>query len=245
MIEFRKLSSGHGGKMIIKDYDLKIPKGDIVAILGPNGVGKTTLLNTIVGTKKDFLGELKVNGNVGYVPQLFDMPFSYSVLDVVLMGRARHIGLYGSPKSYDYEISEKYIELMGVSHLINREFNQLSGGQKQLVMIAQALTSECDLLILDEPCSALDYKNQSIVLSQISNLNESFDLTIIYTTHMPQHAIETANKSLLMGGENNYKFGVTNEVLTEKNLSDLYGIEVAKANFEKDGAITMAPRFGI
>ena len=110
-------------------------------------------------------------GRIGYVPQLFHSTFAFSVLDIVLMGRARHIGLFGAPRAKDYEIAQKYLDLMKVGHLRDRPFNELSGGQRQLVMIAQALSSECEILILDEPCSALDYKNQSIVIDTLRELN--------------------------------------------------------------------------
>ena len=117
---------------------------------------------------------------------------------MVLMGRARHIGLFGSPSAEDYRIARKYLAMMKVADLEHRAFNELSGGQRQLVMIAQALSSECEIMILDEPCSSLDYRNQSIVIEMLRTLNAEMGLTIVFTTHAPQHGLEIATDVLLM-----------------------------------------------
>ncbi|WP_104400657.1 ABC transporter ATP-binding protein [Vibrio penaeicida] len=243
MISLHNLALRAGENIILRDYDFNINKGDVLAIMGANGVGKTTLLNALIGNNTPVSGEVSRSGVIGYVPQLFDMPFSYSVLDIVLMGRARYLGLTGSPSRQDFELAHQYLEMMQIHHLHERNFNQLSGGQKQLVMIAQALTSECDILILDEPCSALDYHNQAIVLSKIRLLNNQMRMTIVYSTHMPQHALETASHVLLMSGQDNYLYGRTTEILTSRNLTDLYGINVDNAIFQSDDSVTLAPRF--
>jgi len=190
VIEVANLSVTLADNPILENYSLSVERGSVLAILGANGVGKTTLLDCIVGLRRPTAGSALSRGRIGYVPQLFHSTFAFSVLDIVLMGRARHIGLFGSPRAKDYEIARKYLALMRVEALGDRPFNELSGGQRQLVMIAQALSSECEIMVLDEPCSALDYKNQSIVIETLRRLNGTMGLTIVFTTHAPQHGLE-------------------------------------------------------
>jgi iron complex transport system ATP-binding protein len=243
MIEIANLCVSLAGKEILSGYSLSIAKGEVLAILGANGVGKTTLLGAVVGLRRPSDGHAKCHGPIGFVPQLFHSTFAFSVLDIVLMGRARHIGLFGAPRAEDYEVAWKYLELMKVVHLRNRPFNELSGGQRQLVMIAQALSSECEILVLDEPCSALDYKNQSIVIDTLRDLNERMGLTILFSTHAPQHALEVASHALLMKDAASYRHGAVADVLTAANLSTLYDVAIARAAFVEGGAFTFAPHF--
>ena len=243
MIEVADLSVTLADKPILESYSLSVGQGDVLAILGANGVGKTTLLNCMVGLRKPSVGSATAHGRIGYVPQLFHSTFAFSVLDIVLMGRARHIGLFGSPRRLDYEIAQKYLDQMKVGHLRDRPFNELSGGQRQLVMIAQALSSECEILVLDEPCSALDYKNQSIVIDTLRTLNDSMGLTIVFSTHAPQHGLEAASHVLLMKDRRRYELGPVDDVLTAGNLSSLYDVAIAKAAFADGGKFTFAPYF--
>lgn len=243
MIEVSDLGVTLADKAILEGYSLSVERGGVLAILGANGVGKTTLLNCLVGLRQPSAGKVSHHGRIGFVPQLFHSIFAFSVLDIVLMGRARHIGLLGSPRAKDYEIADKYLDLMKVGHLRARPFNELSGGQRQLVMIAQALSSECEILILDEPCSALDYKNQSIVIDTLRALNETMGLTIVFSTHAPQHGLEVATRVLLMKDRSRYEYGTVAEVLTAENLSALYDVAIAKAAFAQGGKFTFAPYF--
>jgi iron complex transport system ATP-binding protein len=242
MIEISGLSVTLSDKPILEEYTLQVTSGSVLAILGANGVGKTTLLNCLVGLTKPNAGTTTVSGRIGYVPQLFQSTFAFSVLDIVLMGRARHIGIFGAPRARDYEIARKYLSLLNVVHLQERPFNELSGGQRQLVMIAQALASECDILILDEPCSALDYKNQAIVIDTLRELNATMGLTIVFSTHAPQHGLEVATHVLLMKDLRRYEHGPVEDVLTADNLSMLYDVPIAKAAFA-GGRFTFAPSF--
>ena len=244
MIDVANLSVTLSDKPILENYSLSVGQGDVLAILGANGVGKTTLLNCIVGLARPSAGNATTRGRIGYVPQLFHSTFAFTVLDIVLMGRARHIGLFGSPRRLDYEIAQKYLDQMTVGHLRDRPFNELSGGQRQLVMIAQALSSECEILILDEPCSALDYKNQSIVIDTLRGLNDDMGLTIVFSTHAPQHGLEVATHVLLMKDLRRYEYGRVDDVLTVANLSALYDVSIAKASFADSGKFTFAPSFG-
>ena len=243
MIDVADLSVTLSDKPILENYSLSVGQGDVLAILGANGIGKTTLLNCVAGLRKPDAGTVTNAGLIGFVPQLFQATFAFSVLDIVLMGRARHVGLFGSPRRLDYEIAQKYLDQMKVGHLRDRPFNELSGGQRQLVMIAQALSSECEILILDEPCSALDYKNQSIVIDTLRALNDSMGLTIVFSTHAPQHGLEVASHVLLMKDRRRYDHGCVDDVLTAGNLSSLYDVAIAKAAFADGGKFTFAPYF--
>ncbi|MBO0344379.1 ABC transporter ATP-binding protein [Roseibium sp. CAU 1637] len=243
MIEVRNLTVERGGKPILSGYEFSLEAGGILAVLGANGVGKTTLINTLIGVLKPRQGTVQVKGKVGFVPQLFEVPFAYSCLDIALMGRARHLGLFGSPGKKDFEIVRHYFRMLGIESLETHAFNALSGGQRQLVMIAQALVSECELLVLDEPCAALDYKNQDKVLKLLHQLQTEHGLTIIFSTHMPQHAVEIATDVLLMTSGTHFMRGKTVDVLTSENLSTLYDLPIARANFDGLPKHTFAPVF--
>nr|WP_255720270.1 ABC transporter ATP-binding protein [Acuticoccus kalidii] len=230
--------------MIIERCTIAVPRGGILAVLGANGVGKTTLLMTLTGVLKPEIGRLRVDGRTGYVPQLYDVAFSYSAMDIALMGRARHVGLFGAPRQRDYAIVRRYFRLMGIDDLEERTFNTLSGGQRQLVVIAQALASECDVLILDEPCAALDYKNQRIVIDLLARLSREHGLTVVFTTHAPQHAVEIASEVLLMYPAGPALGGAREDVLNAGNLSSLYDVPIGRADFVGSDRFTYAPLYG-
>jgi iron complex transport system ATP-binding protein len=244
MIKIEALHVKLSGKPILEGYSLSVEKRGVLAILGANGVGKSTLLNTLIGLRKPASGRIRVDGRIGFVPQLFHAAFAYTVIDIVLMGRARQIGLFGSPSAADYRIARKYLAMMDVADLEHRPFNELSGGQRQLVMIGQALASECEILILDEPCSSLDYKNQSIVIEILRTLNVAMGLTIVFTTHAPQHGLEIATDILLMKDRKSYRHGRASDILTAENLTELYGVPIERAEFTDGGKYTFAPRYG-
>jgi len=243
LIEVSGLSVRRGQATILESYTFSLTRGGVLAILGANGVGKTTLLHTIIGILKPEVGIVSLDGRVGFVAQLFDIAFDYKVIDVALMGRARHIGLFGSPSTRDFDAVHRFLDLLGIRELEERSFNSLSGGQRQLVMIAQALSSECELLVLDEPCGALDYKNQAIVIAMLQALSRDHGISVIFTTHAPQHALEIASHVLLMRDRSTYHFGTMQKHLTAENLSALYGVPIASATFSDTGGQTLAPRF--
>lgn len=201
------------------NFDLN--KGDILAILGQNGCGKSTLLDLLLGIHRPIQGKIEVYQSIGFVPQFFSSPFAYSVLDIVLMGRSTHINTFAKPKSHDYQIAMQALDYLNLTHLANREFASLSGGQRQLILIARAITSECKLMLLDEPTSALDLANQDIVLSLLIDLAQSQNMTVVFTTHQPNQAVAIANKTLLLNKQN-FKFGETRNILTSENLTALF-----------------------
>jgi iron complex transport system ATP-binding protein len=229
--------AGHsydGQNWLFRELSFDVWAGDIFAILGPNGRGKTTLLRALVGLIRPTCGEIMRNGAMGYVPQSFAPSFPYSVLDVVLMGRARHVPLMRSPSSRDFAIARDALGELGLSKFADRSVDALSGGEKQLVLLARALASESPLLILDEPASALDFKNQETVLAFIQRLTRERGLTVLFTTHQPQHVFAVANRALIMLGGDHYLAGDIDSVMTEENLSALYGIALRKVSVQTD-----------
>ncbi|AYG62585.1 ABC transporter ATP-binding protein [Rhizobium jaguaris] len=218
-----------GERWQFRDLDFDLRAGEITAILGPNGRGKSTLLRVLAGLLKPTTGKTALNQRTGFVPQEFSGSFPYSVLDVVLMGRARHIALFQTPRKIDIEKAMEALEVTGMAHCAPRVIDALSGGERQLVLIARALAGENAVLLLDEPASALDLKNQDVVLSLLGALADQKKLAIAFTTHQPNHAVAVADKVLLMLPQAKTIFGATGKVMTEANLEALYGIPVRSA----------------
>lgn len=230
---------------IFRDLNFSIAPGSVFAILGPNGKGKTTLLKSILGLLSPQEGSVILRGQSAFVPQLFSVTFAYSVLDMVVMGRAKQIGLFSQPSKADYGSAYEALKRFGLEELAERPFSDLSGGQRQLVIIARALVAEAQILILDEPTSALDLKNQELILQWIHRLSKEEGLTILFTTHHPHHALSVADHALLMFEHDDYTFGTIGETLCEENLMRLYGIAIKHLSFEHDGkaAHTLTPVF--
>jgi len=237
-LEIRNLAFGYGKEPVFEGVSMKVERGEIVCLLGPNGAGKTTLFKTILGLYKARQGQVLVNGKdvsnssrrelakiMGYVPQNHVPPFPYSVMDVVLMGRTAHINNYAVPSEFDYQIAREAMAKVNISYLEGKNYTEISGGERQLVLIARALAQQPQILIMDEPTSNLDYGNQIRLLSQIKNLADQ-GLSIIMSTHYPDHALYCATKAIMLKNGRIFCSGPANEVITEENLSQIYGIKV-------------------
>jgi iron complex transport system ATP-binding protein len=210
-------------------------RGQVFAVLGPNGCGKTTLLKLLIGVLHPQEGAIRRNGQIGFVPQLFQVSFSYRVFDMVLMGRARRVGLFSVPSVRDEEIAMGALRRLGIEDLADRFFDELSGGQRQLVILARALAAEADILVLDEPTSALDLKNQGFILDWIRRLSREEKLTVVFSTHHPDHAYAVADLTLLMLRDRSSLFGPTRIVMTEDRLRMLYGTDLKWLAFQHKG----------
>ena len=230
MLRMERASQSYDGeRWQFRDLGFELRAGEITVILGPNGRGKSTLLRVLSGLLKPSSGSVELNPRTGFVPQEFSGSFPYSVLDVVLMGRARHIGIFQTPRKIDVDKAMEALDATGMAGYAQRNINALSGGERQLVLIARALAGENEVLLLDEPASALDLKNQDVVLSLLAKLADREKLAIAFTTHQPNHAVTVADMVLLMLDGAKTIFGVTDEVMTEANLEALYGIPVRSA----------------
>lgn len=237
-LEIRDVACGYEKKVILDKVNFEMNTGDILCILGPNGVGKTTLFKTILGLLDIIKGEVLLDGEsisdwgrkdfaqaIGYVPQSHTPPFPYKVLDVVVMGRTSHLGAFSSPSKKDYSIAEEILESLNISYLKDMIYTEISGGERQLILIARALAQEPKILIMDEPTSNLDYGNQVRVLSRVKKLSNK-GIGIIMTSHFPDHAFMASTKVLAINKGNNYIIGTPEEVVTPKLLEDIYKIRV-------------------
>jgi iron complex transport system ATP-binding protein len=228
---------------ILRDCTADFAKGRITAILGPNGRGKTTLLKLLVGAMKPIEGSIQRHGEVAFVPQLFDTAFNYTAIDMVVMGRAKKIGMFSQPSRDDFRHALAVLDRFGIADLATHAFDTLSGGQRQLVIFARALVADADIVVLDEPTSALDLQNQMNVLHWIRRLAETHGLTVIFTTHHPHHALWVADDAILMMGSREHQSGSAAAMLTESNLTRLYGTAMKHIVFEHEGqrVETLAP----
>lgn len=226
------------GPFLWREIGVGVSPGDVLAVLGPNGAGKTTFIKVITGLLSPTEGTILRHGSCGYVPQATQLAFSYRVRDVVTMGRARHIGLLGSLRTGDRDAVEAAICQVGIEDLAEREFSELSGGQRQLALIARALASESETIVLDEPMSSLDLLNQRRMLDLFSSLAAARRTAIVFSTHQPAHAFRTASTVLLLGEGRQPEFGDTLPCLSEKSLSHLYGVDMRIVEIANGSRIT-------
>ena len=220
---------GHHGKApLFSGLSMRVPRGGFCAVLGPNGTGKTTLMQCITGQYRLGGGEIRRPGQVGYVPQTLDLLFDFSVIDIVIMGRLRKIPLLGAPRPSDWQAARAALDRVGMADFAERGFVSLSGGERQLVLLARALAGEPPLILLDEPMAALDIANQDLVLRVLLDLQAGGGPGIVMTTHDPQHAVLLADHVLLLHGDGASSFGTATEMLTEQRLSALYGVPIVR-----------------
>ncbi len=226
------------GSPVFRDISFTLKQGDIFCILGPNGAGKSTLLSCIGNLFDLEKGTIILDGKVissmsrrdiakriGYIPQFHTPVFPYSIFDFVLMGRTPHIGAFSSPKERDIALTEKAIEAVGISRMSKKPYNEISGGERQLVMFAKVLAQEPDIILLDEPTSHLDFGNQFRILNLIESLAKS-GFSVIMTSHFPDHAFLISTKVGVMKDQSFIDIGPANDVITEENMKQTYGIDV-------------------
>ncbi|WP_440953972.1 ABC transporter ATP-binding protein [Methanosarcina sp. Mfa9] len=210
-ISIRDISLSYEKDLVLNRINFSIKKGSVVTLVGPNGCGKTTLLKIINGFLRQNEGTVYIDGRnlegvanqelakiLGHVSQLHKSSFPFSVLDVVLTGRMPHIPMFSTPGKKDIEKAYEVLEFMGIAHFAQKSYTQLSGGERQLVMIAKALAQEPDFLLLDEPTSFLDLKNQIHVLKTIINLSRTRHITVLMTLHEPNHALLFSDEIILL-----------------------------------------------
>lgn len=232
---------------IFRHLDFRLAAGELTAILGPNGCGKSTLLSLLSGSRPLLEGELihhdrQRQQGLAVVPQSLETALPLSGLDLVLLGRARAVSLFGTPAASDYAAAHAALARLEASHLAERSFAVMSGGERQLVLIARALASAAPVLLLDEPTAALDWHHQAQVLTLLRQLADE-GLAVAFTTHAPQHALDFADRVLLMAEPERQIFGCPEEVLSEAALSRLYRLPVRRLRLADLPASTAIPVF--
>jgi iron complex transport system ATP-binding protein len=238
ILELQNVSVGYGRKGVVHDVSFAVAAGDVVCLLGPNGSGKTTLFRAILGLLPLQAGQVHLDGKpsgswsrqefarrIAYVPQLHIPPFPYTVLDVVSMGRTPFIGVCSAPGPADREAAESVLDRLAIRHLRDRTYTEISGGERQLVLIARALAQEPKLLVMDEPTSHLDYGNQVRTVARIRDLARH-DIAVVLTTHSPEHAFACATRVVALHRGRLIAEGPPPAVVTQELLRSLYGVEV-------------------
>jgi ABC-type Mn2+/Zn2+ transport system ATPase subunit len=233
LIEFSSATLGYRGKVILKDVSFTIRAGEYFGFVGPNGAGKTTIVRTLLGTLPPIAGIVHVapgkNGPVkfGYVPQrdTVDSVLPYTVEEVVMMGRYRQVGLFRRPGKADRAAVRASLEHAGVENLDAAPFNELSGGQKQRALIARALASSPDVLVLDEPTNGMDLSSRIAILDLIRRLHAEDRLTVIMVSHLLDDVANDVGRLAIVEREF-FQVGTVEEVLTGPNLSAMYGMHV-------------------
>ncbi len=246
------LSYGYREREIGRDVTLDLAAGEVLALLGPNGHGKTTLLKTLLGLLPAKGGTLSLDGRplaglgvaararaLAYVPQAHAGTFAFSVAEMVLMGRTAHAGLFAAPSARDRAVAQAMLQRLGIAALAQRPYTEISGGERQLALVARALAQEPRYIVLDEPTASLDFGNQGKVMAQIRRLAAE-GLGVLFTTHDPNQALRYADRVMLLRDGRALASGPAAALLTHDNLAALYGSAVETVR-DADGRLAFLP----
>ena len=243
VLDIRELSFSYGKHPVFSRLSLTAASGEIVCLMGPNGCGKTTLIDAVMGLKKPSGGEILLCGQdleaykrheiariLAYVPQIHEATFPYTVREIVLMGRTAYAGSFGKPTKEDESVCDWAMERVGISRYAHKAYNRLSGGEIKLVLLARALGQKTPLMLLDEPTAHLDYKNELLFLETVVSQCRAEGITAVIATHTPDHAFYLASKGLrvkaaMMAAGSIVRCGEPDEVITENSILDVYGVK--------------------
>jgi len=242
------------GPLVVDDVTVRLADGALVGILGPNGSGKTTLLRLLSGTRRPSAGQVMLDEQplhrmsrrdvarrIAVVPQETELAFEYSAIEIVLMGRHPHLGVFTVEGPDDLRIAREALTATGTAHLADRPFHELSGGEKQRVVIAAALAQSAGLLLLDEPTASLDLGYQLEVSSLLQRLNQGQGVTMAISTHDLNLAASICRELILMRDGRVLATGPTSEVLTPENVQRLYDVEADVHIHGDTGHLTVVP----
>lgn len=251
----KNLSFSYGNKPILQDISFTANSGEVLSILGANGVGKSTLFRCILGFMPKYAGEIIVDGvslgtlsikqvaqKIAYVPQSHYTAFHYTVFDMVLMGTTAQLSIVSSPDVKQYQQVREAMEAVGITHLAEQYYPTLSGGEKQLTLIARALVQQGKILMLDEPTSNMDYGNQLQVMQKIGNLAKQ-GYTVIQITHSPEQSFLFSDKILALKSGRILAHGTPKEVITTGLMDALYGVKVSVQSLLEDKLRVCVPMY--
>jgi iron complex transport system ATP-binding protein len=235
-LEVEHVTCGYGAKGVVHDVSFALGPGDILCVLGGNGSGKTTLFKAILGLLPLQAGRISLGGEdtarwsrervaraMAYVPQAHTPPFAFTVREVVTMGRASHLHWSASPGYRDEALADEAMHTLSIEHLADARYTEVSGGERQLVLIARALAQEAQVLVMDEPASSLDFGNQVRVLTQVKTL-AARGLVLLMTTHSPNHAFQCASRVAILKAGRLLAHGRPADTLTEACLTETYAM---------------------
>lgn len=238
-ISVRGVSFGYTNKTVLRDINLDIAHGEIVTLLGPNGCGKSTLIKLMLGLYRPVQGSIHLDGvdisclgsktiarMIAYVPQIHRSSFPYTVMDIVLMGRIPHKTFFFRYSKKDISIAGDAMERLSISHLAERPYTELSGGERQLTVVARAIAQGARTLIMDEPATGLDYGNQLRLLDQIIKFSRE-GYTFIKSTHSPEHALWVADRAIMIKNGTIVADGKCDEIISTESLFHLYNAKVS------------------
>jgi iron complex transport system ATP-binding protein len=233
------LSYGYPGQVVGHHVSFAVGAGEVLCVLGRNGEDKSTLFKTILGLLPPRAGAVRADGELisgwsprrraltfGYVPQNGGGTFPFTVAELVLMGRTAHRGPFAAPSTGDRAAADEAIAALGIDHLAEREWQRVSGGERQLALVARALAQQPRILVLDEPTASLDFGNQVRVLDAVRGLAESRALSVLLSTHHPEQAFACADRVAVLAGGELLRIGTPAEVVTAETRRACYSVEV-------------------
>jgi iron complex transport system ATP-binding protein len=249
-LEASHLDFGYSGRRVGSDVSLTLETGEVLCLLGPNGSGKTTLFKTLLGLLSAHGGKVLLDGAdvaalrrdevarfVSYVPQAHATFFPFTVREVVLMGRTAHLGVFSSPSRRDREIAQAAIDRMRLGGLADAIYTRISGGERQLVLIARALVQDARIIVMDEPTANLDFGNQVRVIEHIRSLAGT-GMGVLLSTHDPDQAFVCADRVAMLHEGRLARSGTPAEVITAESLKQLYGVDVVITRVALPGGTT-------
>jgi iron complex transport system ATP-binding protein len=239
-LTIENLSYGYPGRVVGQHISFTLAAGEVLCVLGRNGEGKSTLFKTILGLLPPRAGVVWVDGapisgwsprrralTFGYVPQNSGGTFPFTVAELVLMGRTAHRAVFAAPSPADRKAADAAIAALGIEHLAEREWLRVSGGERQLAVLARALAQEPRILVLDEPTASLDFGNQVRVLDAVRGVAETHGLSVLLSTHHPEQAFACADRVVVLAGGELLRIGTPADVITAETLRACYSVDVA------------------